>query len=232
MDIWQTSETSHSKSSLGNFQHHYMSELLVNVYRYHLMDTCTYRPLLITCTYIVTYIRTIIHYYCSMSASRVWSWLNYTLESSSAIDRKYCQWESGRICRIIQLIQWTILYCWLVKRCSIDYPCNRKCHVASVSTTDGYSTSSTNRCVLRWYYDCHYNMNTIVTHIHTVPLKCNIACASAITSPCLLVLQGHQFCYFSSLGEWVSKHLNLLVHWHKLSFLEIHDNIYHCTYCC
>ena len=30
-------ETSHSKSSLGNFPHQYLSELLVNVYSYHLM---------------------------------------------------------------------------------------------------------------------------------------------------------------------------------------------------
>ena len=37
MDSWQTSETSHSKSSLGNFQHQCLPELLVNVYSYHLM---------------------------------------------------------------------------------------------------------------------------------------------------------------------------------------------------
>ena len=34
---WQASETSHSKSSLGNFQHRYLAELLVNVYSHHLM---------------------------------------------------------------------------------------------------------------------------------------------------------------------------------------------------
>ena len=37
MDIWQDSETSHSKSSLGNYQHQYLSELLVNMYSYCLM---------------------------------------------------------------------------------------------------------------------------------------------------------------------------------------------------
>ena len=31
---WQASETNHSKSSLGNFQHHYLYELMVNVYSY------------------------------------------------------------------------------------------------------------------------------------------------------------------------------------------------------
>ena len=35
-DIWQASETNHSKSSLGNF-HQYLAELLVNVYSYHLV---------------------------------------------------------------------------------------------------------------------------------------------------------------------------------------------------
>ena len=30
MDIWQVSETSYSKSSLGNFHHHYLAELLIN----------------------------------------------------------------------------------------------------------------------------------------------------------------------------------------------------------
>ena len=33
----QTSETSHSKSSMGNFQHQYLPELLVSVYSYCLM---------------------------------------------------------------------------------------------------------------------------------------------------------------------------------------------------
>ena len=37
MDILQASETSHSKSSLVNFQHQYLPELLVNVYSYRLM---------------------------------------------------------------------------------------------------------------------------------------------------------------------------------------------------
>ena len=37
VDVWQASETSHSKSSLGNFQHQYMAELLVNVSNYRLM---------------------------------------------------------------------------------------------------------------------------------------------------------------------------------------------------
>ena len=37
VDIWQASETSHSKSNLGNFHHQYLTELLVNVYSYHLM---------------------------------------------------------------------------------------------------------------------------------------------------------------------------------------------------
>ena len=37
VDIWQASKTSHSKSSLGNFQHQYLAELLSNVYSYHLM---------------------------------------------------------------------------------------------------------------------------------------------------------------------------------------------------
>ena len=31
VDVWQASETSHSKSNLDNFQHQYMAELLVNV---------------------------------------------------------------------------------------------------------------------------------------------------------------------------------------------------------
>ena len=37
VDVWQTSETNHSKSSLGNFQHQYLPEWLVNVYMSHLM---------------------------------------------------------------------------------------------------------------------------------------------------------------------------------------------------
>ena len=37
VDIWQASETSHSKSSQGNFQHQYWPEVLVNVYSYCLM---------------------------------------------------------------------------------------------------------------------------------------------------------------------------------------------------
>ena len=37
VDVWQASETSHSKSSQGNFQHQYLPELLFNVYGYHLM---------------------------------------------------------------------------------------------------------------------------------------------------------------------------------------------------
>ena len=37
VDVWQASETSHSKSSPGNFQHQYLAELLVNVYSYCLM---------------------------------------------------------------------------------------------------------------------------------------------------------------------------------------------------
>ena len=36
-DVRQASETSHTKSSLGNFHHQYLSELLVNVYSYHFM---------------------------------------------------------------------------------------------------------------------------------------------------------------------------------------------------
>ena len=37
LDLWQVLETSHSKSSLGNFQHRYLSELLVNMYNCHVM---------------------------------------------------------------------------------------------------------------------------------------------------------------------------------------------------
>ena len=37
VDFWQASEISHSKSSLGNFQHQCMSTLLVNVYSYRWM---------------------------------------------------------------------------------------------------------------------------------------------------------------------------------------------------
>ena len=37
VDVWQASETSHSKSSQGNFQPQYWPELLVNVYSYRLM---------------------------------------------------------------------------------------------------------------------------------------------------------------------------------------------------
>ena len=37
MDILQASQTSHSKSSLGNFYHRYLAELLVNVYNNRLM---------------------------------------------------------------------------------------------------------------------------------------------------------------------------------------------------
>ena len=37
MDIWQASETSHNKSSPGNFQHQYLPKLLVNVNSYCLM---------------------------------------------------------------------------------------------------------------------------------------------------------------------------------------------------
>ena len=37
VDVWQASETSHSKSSRGNLQHQYLAELLVNMYSYRLM---------------------------------------------------------------------------------------------------------------------------------------------------------------------------------------------------
>ena len=37
MDIWQASKTSHSKSNLGNFQHQYLPELLVNVGSYRVI---------------------------------------------------------------------------------------------------------------------------------------------------------------------------------------------------
>ena len=37
MDIWQNSETSHSKSSLGNYQHWYLADMLANVYSYCVM---------------------------------------------------------------------------------------------------------------------------------------------------------------------------------------------------
>ena len=40
VDVWQAAETSHSKSSLGNFHYQYMAELLVNVYSYCLMVKC------------------------------------------------------------------------------------------------------------------------------------------------------------------------------------------------
>ena len=39
-DVWQASETSHSKSNLGKFQDQYLVELLVNMYSYHLMVKC------------------------------------------------------------------------------------------------------------------------------------------------------------------------------------------------
>ena len=37
MDVWQDSETSHSKSSLGNFQHWYLPDTLASVYSYCVM---------------------------------------------------------------------------------------------------------------------------------------------------------------------------------------------------
>ena len=37
VDVWQASETSHSKSNLGNFQHQYLPKLLVNVCSCRLM---------------------------------------------------------------------------------------------------------------------------------------------------------------------------------------------------
>ena len=37
LDVWQASKTSHSKSTSANYQHQYLTELLVNMYRYHLM---------------------------------------------------------------------------------------------------------------------------------------------------------------------------------------------------
>ena len=40
VDVSQASETNHSKSSLGNFHHQYLPELLVNVYSYRLMVKC------------------------------------------------------------------------------------------------------------------------------------------------------------------------------------------------
>ena len=42
MDIWQASEISHSKSSLGNFQHWYLLELLANICSYHLMKSVSW----------------------------------------------------------------------------------------------------------------------------------------------------------------------------------------------
>ena len=37
MDVWQDSETSHSKSSLGNFQHWYLADMLASVYSKRVM---------------------------------------------------------------------------------------------------------------------------------------------------------------------------------------------------
>ena len=37
-DIWQASETCHGKFNLGNFQNHYLPELVVNVYNNCLME--------------------------------------------------------------------------------------------------------------------------------------------------------------------------------------------------
>ena len=37
VDVWQGSETSHSKSSSGNFQHWYLADMLASVYSYHVM---------------------------------------------------------------------------------------------------------------------------------------------------------------------------------------------------
>ena len=37
MDVWKALEANHSKSNLGNFQHQYLAELLVNVYGYLLI---------------------------------------------------------------------------------------------------------------------------------------------------------------------------------------------------
>ena len=37
VDVWQDSETSHSKSSLGNFQHWYLADMLASVYSYCVM---------------------------------------------------------------------------------------------------------------------------------------------------------------------------------------------------
>ena len=39
VDVWEASETSHSKISLGNFQHQYLAELLVNVYSSFVVHT-------------------------------------------------------------------------------------------------------------------------------------------------------------------------------------------------
>ena len=37
VDVWQDSETSHSKSSSGNFQHWYLADMLASVYSYRVM---------------------------------------------------------------------------------------------------------------------------------------------------------------------------------------------------
>ena len=37
VDVWQDSETSHSKSSSGNFQHWYLADTLASVYSYRVM---------------------------------------------------------------------------------------------------------------------------------------------------------------------------------------------------
>ena len=37
MDVWHDSETSHSKSNLGNFQHWHLPDMLASVYSYCVM---------------------------------------------------------------------------------------------------------------------------------------------------------------------------------------------------
>ena len=62
MDIWKASETSHSKSSLGNFQDQYLAELVVNAYSYHYCEgekcvllLCAWKASILKSTHKVAY---------------------------------------------------------------------------------------------------------------------------------------------------------------------------------
>ena len=96
-DVWQASETSHSKSSLWNFQHQYLPELLVNVYGCRFMVNsvfcccvCGSRLFSNPVTILITVVYRIIDIHRDkleeQTASLLWNQLSHVSRSNPVLD--------------------------------------------------------------------------------------------------------------------------------------------------